>query len=107
VGDGIWATTGTTAKRYWALRGNLGADTLATLKSMNYKKFLGTIYWDIVRNYTLYKAGYACALCHKQGQLQVHHRTYEHRGEEIYYPKDLIVLCSNCHAKFHDKLPAE
>jgi 5-methylcytosine-specific restriction endonuclease McrA len=97
----------TPAKRYWALRGRLDSDTAADLKAMPYKKFLNTIYWDIVRNYTLYKAGYACGLCHRQGKLQVHHRTYEHRGSEIAHPGDLIVLCANCHAKFHDKLPAE
>ena len=31
-------------------------------------------------------------------------KNYEHHGEEHNHLDDLIVLCSGCHSKFHDKL---
>jgi 5-methylcytosine-specific restriction endonuclease McrA len=37
--------------------------------------------------------------------VNVHHRTYEHHGEEHQYLDDLILLCHPCHSKFHGKLP--
>jgi hypothetical protein len=99
----------TPAKRYWALVElirNAGEDHDSVLRAMPYRDFLNSIYWSIIRDYALYRAKYSCALCHKTHGLQVHHRTYEHRGSEYNHLEDLIVLCGNCHAKFHDKLPA-
>ena len=99
----------TPAKRYWALVElirNEDEDHDSVLRAMPYRDFLSSIYWGIIRDYALYRAKYSCALCHKTHGLQVHHRTYEHRGSEYNHLEDLIVLCGNCHAKFHDKLPA-
>lgn len=79
-----------------------------TIKSMSYSDFLKTPYWDGVRNYKLKKAHYRCELCNSSGvTLNVHHKTYENHGREhisIIANKDLIVLCKNCHEKFHDVL---
>lgn len=75
--------------------------------SMEYSPFLNTPYWDAVRNYKLKKANYRCELCNAKAKLNVHHKTYEHHGQEHFKhiaDKDLIVLCEECHAKFHDKL---
>jgi len=72
------------------------------LKYMPYKEYLKTEHWQEVRKAALKKAGYKCALCGSTEHLNVHHRTYENRGDEDI--KDVIVLCQNCHAKFHDKL---
>lgn len=77
---------------------------------MNYKDFLETPYWDGVRNYKLKRAKYCCELCGAKGVLHVHHKTYEHHGKEHIKSianKDLIVLCKDCHEKFHDKLDKE
>ncbi len=77
------------------------------VRSMNYYDFLKTPYWDGVRNYKLERAKYRCELCNGKGILNVHHKTYEHHGLEhlrTVADKDLIVLCKNCHEKFHDKL---
>lgn len=74
---------------------------------MDYKDFLDTPYWDGVRNYKLKRAKYCCELCGAKGILHVHHKTYEHHGREHIKSianKDLIVLCKNCHEKFHDKV---
>lgn len=72
------------------------------LKSMPYKEYLQTEHWKQTRGKALKKANYRCELCNSKIDLNVHHKTYENRGEEK--PNDLIVLCHNCHSKFHDKL---
>lgn len=49
-------------------------------------------------------AGWRCQLCNKEGNqttLHAHHRTYERLGFEL--DGDIIVLCAECHAKFHNK----
>lgn len=77
------------------------------IKSMNYHDFLLTPFWDGVRNYKLKKANYCCELCGEKGILNVHHKTYENHGKEFdmdIADSDLIVLCKDCHEKFHDKL---
>jgi len=77
------------------------------VRSMNYHDFLKTPYWDGVRSYKLERAKYRCELCNGEGILNVHHKTYEHHGLEhlrTVADKDLIVLCKDCHEKFHDKL---
>lgn len=74
---------------------------------MDYSDFLHTPYWDGIRSYKLKKSKYRCQLCGKNGFLNVHHKTYEHHGLEhnrSISDNDLIVLCQNCHEKFHDKL---
>jgi hypothetical protein len=79
--------------------------TLQMLQSMPYPAFLQTKYWQVIRQYMLQKYG-GCQLCLGEEELHVHHRSYRFRGCEIFHLEDLIVLCANCHAKFHDKLPA-
>lgn len=77
------------------------------IQKMDYKNFLKTPYWDGVRNYKLKRAGYCCELCKSKGILNVHHKSYKNHGSEhleSVADNDLIVLCRNCHAKFHDKL---
>jgi Helix-turn-helix domain len=44
---------------------------------------------------------YRCRLCNAAEDLNVHHRSYEHLGAEP--DRDVITLCRDCHAKFHDK----
>ena len=41
-----------------------------------------------------------------ENTVDVHHKTYEHHGQEHRYLGDLVLLCRNCHSKFHDKLVA-
>jgi len=41
----------------------------------------------------------SCSLCHRKGELHVHHSTYVRLGNEQH--GDLIVLCENCHTIFH------
>jgi 5-methylcytosine-specific restriction endonuclease McrA len=75
---------------------------LNQLKSMPYKEYLKTKEWQRKRKEKLEEANYKCQRCNIFGvELDVHHLTYERRGEEL--PEDLIVLCKKCHAKEHGK----
>jgi hypothetical protein len=75
---------------------------LATLKAMPYEAYLETAHWKYARVKAIDRAGGSCQLCNERGDLDVHHRTYERRGHEK--PGDLIVLCRDCHGRFHGVL---
>lgn len=83
--------------RWWEER----KQRLEQLRSMPYREYLQTPEWLERRKHHLKSAGYRCQVCNKNGLLNVHHRTYERRGEEYY--KDLIVLCAGCHTIFHEQ----
>ena len=91
----------------WRQERNQKQAHIEQLKYMPYSEYLQTEHWQEVRKYCLKKAGYRCQLCHSNRKLNVHHKTYEHRGEEDQgwnWKNDLIVLCQSCHEKFHAKL---
>lgn len=77
-------------------------ELLGLYKSMPYDQYLLTEHWQHFKNEAVKNARYECQLCNKQHTLlHVHHKTYENRGRETFL--DTIVLCSECHAKFHSK----
>jgi hypothetical protein len=70
------------------------------LRTMLYKDYLQTPEWQERRRIRLKAARYRCQVCNSNDRrLNVHHRTYERRGEEL--AADLIVLCEPCHYLFH------
>lgn len=73
----------------------------ARLRSMPYSEYLQTEHWYHVRSRAISRAQRRCQVCNSGHRLEVHHRTYENRGDEGRL--DVIVLCRNCHAKFHGK----
>lgn len=73
-------------------------------KTQSYTEYLKSDHWKKTRKKALKRAKNRCQLCNKKSKLQVHHRTYKNKGKEK--NEDLIVLCNDCHAKFHDKLPS-
>lgn len=81
------------------------ADRLAAvqaLRAMPYSEYLKTDHWQALRRKALRKAEYRCQGCNTATELQVHHRTYERRGEELV--SDLTVFCDECHSRMHAKL---
>lgn len=74
------------------------------IQQMPYAEFLKTPYWKAVAYKTKALAKFRCSLCNSAGPLATHHRTYEIRGREHASLKDLFVLCSDCHEKFHEKI---
>jgi 5-methylcytosine-specific restriction endonuclease McrA len=72
---------------------------LAELKTMRYAEYLASPEWNLQRRTALRRAGGRCEACNRTGKLNVHHRTYERRGDEA--ADDLIVLCADCHGAVH------
>ncbi len=72
------------------------------LRAMPYKEYLATPEWGLQRRRAWRRAERRCELCGCGDRLDVHHRTYENRGDEE--DGDLIVLCRPCHTTFHRKL---
>ena len=65
-----------------------------------YDEYLKTDHWQHRRLRALAKAENHCQVCHAAAGLEVHHNTYQRLGHER--DADLVVLCRNCHALFHD-----
>ncbi len=65
-----------------------------------YAEYLRSPEWQQRRFQALHEAGDRCQVCNSDGDLEVHHRTYERIGREEL--GDLIVLCRACHQLFHD-----
>lgn len=72
--------------------------------SKKYDDYLKTEYWKSVSDAVKKRAGYRCQLCNSQHDLCAHHRTYDHRGDELNYLGDLTCLCRRCHEIFHGKV---
>jgi hypothetical protein len=73
------------------------ADRLAA--KADYAQYLASPEWRKRRDEAIQRAEGRCQLCNSAQRLQVHHRTYERRGNER--PMDLTVLCEGCHQHFH------
>lgn len=71
------------------------------LKTLEYEIFLQSLYWIILREYLFVLRGHKCQVCEKDGVLNVHHLSYDHRGIEYKHLDDLIILCKECHEAQH------
>lgn len=74
-------------------------ERLLALQAMPYAEYLLTPEWQKKRMKALRFAQFRCQLCNSPDSLNVHHRTYERRGNELL--GDLITLCRDCHEIFH------
>ena len=70
------------------------------LRALPYGEYLKTAHWQKLRQAKLREADDRCSICNGRERLQVHHRTYEHLGNEAW--DDLTVLCDGCHGTFHE-----
>jgi hypothetical protein len=76
-------------------------ELLTSPEKQDYHKYLNSPEWKEKARQKRIEAGNKCQLCNSSGTpLNVHHRTYENIYQEK--PEDLIVLCKDCHQKFHD-----
>lgn len=68
----------------------------------SYQEYLQSPHWLKIRQQALEHYDNACALDKRHTKwLNVHHNNYANLGKETM--NDVIVLCRDCHAKFHDK----
>ena len=74
-------------------------------RNLPYSEYLLTDHWKETRLRSLSFAKHRCQLCRSNKQLNVHHNNYNRMWNEMI--SDLVVLCSLCHSKFHDKLPLQ
>jgi len=95
-------TPGSPMQVFYALCNRMTPADVNALQQMPYHDFLRTLYWNTVRRYVLLLHDFECVLCSSTECLNVHHKTYEHRGREFQFLDDLTVLCRLCHEKFHD-----
>ena len=82
--------------------------TIEELKKLSFEKYYHTEHWKKLHAEIVQRDNYTCQKCGKQylthiSFLNVHHLTYERRGEELL--EDLITLCYKCHAHVHGKDP--
>jgi hypothetical protein len=75
---------------------------LLALRTMPYGEYLKTPEWKEKRDMALKRDGYRCRACNSSEDLNVHHRTYEQRGNEDL--NDLTTFCQSCHEHFHRKM---
>ena len=78
------------------------AITIKKFTDFNYHDYLRSDEWKVKREEAIKRADRRCQICFSPNDLNVHHRTYDRVGNER--NSDLIVLCKECHAKFHDKV---
>src|SRR5215212_8618047 len=62
-----------------------------------YNRYLETPEWHSRREKVLERANGRCEGCGERRAAQVHHRTYEHVGDEFLF--ELVALCELCHER--------
>ncbi len=86
---------------YPKMTSSLSDQRIQELKSMPYPEYLQTPEWAKKRQQILERDGGRCRICDSSESLNVHHRTYERRGNEDL--NDLTTLCRRCHEHFHQR----
>jgi hypothetical protein len=77
---------------------------LEHLKEMPYEAYLRTEHWQLVRREMARKHHGRCQMCGTRGKpINIHHLTYEHRGQEFLHLEDLAALCEDCHRHEHEE----
>lgn len=92
----------------WSVLDNFVGNIIAELprehlKVCEYKDFLKSDYWKLIQRLILDRDKHTCQHCKAKSKLQVHHKTYRHRGDEIWFREDLITLCKKCHDAEHER----
>lgn len=74
-------------------------------KKDEYRKYLDSAEWKLLRNSILKERGCVCEKCkvtNNRWNLHIHHMTYKRLFNEL--KADLLVLCATCHKEVH-KMP--
>jgi predicted HNH restriction endonuclease len=67
---------------------------------LNYKLYLDSKYWLIISSKKKLDVG-CCENCGSSKNLEVHHTSYNIKGNEHNNMDKLIVVCKECHKKIH------
>jgi hypothetical protein len=74
-----------------------------TIKRIPYSEYLKTQHWQSKRREALTFWRHKCCLCSGTEYLNVHHNCYDRLWDERF--TDLVVLCHDCHSKYHLPTP--
>ena len=69
----------------------------------DYDQYLKSEAWAKRRSLVLKRARGVCEGCAEQNPTEVHHRSYEHVGNEFLF--ELVALCHSCHDRLHEEEP--
>jgi len=92
---------------FWAVLFSFGRklfsrhETDQIIWKKNYDEYINSNPWKIKSREAKQKADWKCQVCNSDIGICTHHRSYENLVSEK--ENDLIVLCSKCHALFHQK----
>lgn len=79
------------------------AQTL-TAAQVQYQHYLQSPRWRLIRFLRLHLDGKRYRVCNSRERLEVHHRSYKHRGGSLEGElRDTITLCSVCHDNAHER----
>lgn len=67
---------------------------------MGYQEYLKSERWQTLSEVAKVVADKKCQLCNSTDRIETHHRSYENIETEMEF-HDLIVLCHECHEKYH------
>jgi hypothetical protein len=98
--DTEWRQAFRNMEGHWMFRCDQG-QIAARVAEMEYGEFLQTPYWKCLSREVRRLAHYKCRLCNGNGELHVHHNSYQNLGRELKSMRDLICLCADCHETFH------
>jgi 5-methylcytosine-specific restriction endonuclease McrA len=80
------------------------AQTYTTARQAEYREYLRSPRWRLIRWLRRTLDGNRCRVCNGRGRLEVHHRSYKHRGGSLEGElRDTITLCAECHDWAHRK----
>lgn len=66
----------------------------------DYSYYLMSEDWEKKRETIIARDNHMCVVCKRRNNLQVHHLTYKNIYHE--QDRDLITLCRDCHATYHE-----
>ena len=100
-----WKTgTPPTARFARACSASKCPEIVEMLKQLSYSDFLRTPYWKAVSQRIRHRYNGICQNCGTNHyDVHVHHKTYEHHGQEALYLYELTLLCAKCHELNHGK----
>lgn len=67
-----------------------------------YSDYLKTTAWRLKRQAVLTRANNWCEGCAARQATQVHHKTYDHVGNELLF--ELVAVCDECHHILHPEM---
>lgn len=86
------------AIRVYNERVNAHETKMAEMRA-HYSAYLKSPEWARKRAMVMRRASNTCEGCATNRAVQVHHKTYEHVGEEFLW--ELVAVCVECHERLH------